>query len=250
MKTTMVVPALLLLFSVSSIAFSESNNQLTNEGNMDKYEQLFREKFIEVLELNGYPDGYDFSLSHVDVSRNNHYTVPRITGSLSYVGGTIYVPQGVQFESIYELTMILEKSGIEFSERDRGSALCYWAELAPESEADPQTERKVEYEPVRKGPYPGINYFQAELNALKESLEKFQPKIDINSRFNETFNLGDKTNGLMHKSPSIYQVSDDVVYMVFVYNPDSHVDFGFRIHYNIKSGEVLKTQALSPPSLI
>jgi len=82
---------------------------------MEKYETLFREKFLEVLAKNGYNDQYDFSLADVDVSLSDSYRVPRVTGSLSYTGN-VYIPQGVQFEGIYELSMILLEDEIEFVE--------------------------------------------------------------------------------------------------------------------------------------
>ena len=121
---------------------------------MTEYENLFREKFLETLGKNGYNNGYNFELASFSVQESTGYSVPRVVGVLSYEGDVVYIPQGVQFESIYELSMKLLEEGMEFSERDRGASLRYWAEPEDSEEAVV----------VKKGPYPGIGYFADELD--------------------------------------------------------------------------------------
>lgn len=204
---------------------------------MMQYESLFREKFLETLVKNGYNNGYDFELASVTVQESTGYSVPRVVGVLSYEGDVIYIPQDVQFESIYELSMKLLEGSMEFSERDRGASLRYWAD----------SEDSEETVIVKKGPYPGIGYFADELDAIQQSLLKHKPVLVIDERFNDKINLADV---VFEKSPNIYQVSEEVVQISFVYDASSQINFGFKFHYNLKSGAVSIVSRMSPPSFM
>ncbi|MBL4797923.1 MAG: hypothetical protein JKY50_10960 [Oleispira sp.] len=212
---------------------------------MMQYENLFREKFLETLGKNGYINGYDFELASVTVQESTGYSVPRVVGVLSYEGDVIYIPQGVQFESIYELSMKLLEGGMEFSERDRGASLRYWAE--PDYGSDYDSKDSEEAVIVKKGPYPGVGYFADELDAIQQSLLKHRPVLVIDERFNEKINLADV---VFEKSPNIYQVSEEVVQIAFVYDASSQINFGFKFHYNLKSGAVSIVSRMSPPSFM
>jgi len=233
-----------LAITIINIGHAESNGDFLDGNNIDmqmeKYEALFREKFLQALVRNGYNDSYDFKQAHIDVSLYSSYSVPRVTGSLSYTGNIIYIPQGEQFESIWELTMKLFEGEIEYSERDRGSALRYW----------PSPHEGEVAEPIKKGPYPGIKYFKSEIDAIEQSLSKHQPILVIDKHFSHEINLGSGPDAVMNKSPTIYQLTDDVVQLSFIHDPSSHVHFGFKFHYSLSSGEISNILSISPPSLM
>ena len=243
-KLTQSISTIVLLCCIATVGQTNSQNQILKESNMDKYEQLFRENFLKSLEKNGYNKGFDFDKANIDIGAIDGYNVPRITGSLSYTGHILYVPKGLEFERMYELSMILNPDGIEFKTRDRGTALHYWAADYP----DLPYQQGVTL--IKKGAYPGVQYFEDEIAVIEASLKKHQPVIKIHSFTQQSFNLGDELNGVMQRSPNFYQVSDDVVYMEFVYDAQSQIDFGFKIHYNLKTGEIINQRAMSPPSFM
>lgn len=238
----------MLLLSINTV-YSQTNNMIPTgskmEEKIEKFETIFRDKFLEILEKNGYHNGYNFELASIGVNlHNDYYNAAKITGTLSYNGPVIYIPKGLSFESLSEITQVFMPSGISFEERDRGSALHYWADDYP----DLAFQKGISL--IKKGPYPGIEYFTAEVAAIEASLKKHKPIIEIHSFTVQSFNLGDEKKGVMQRAPNFYQVSDDVVYMEFLYDPDSQIDFGFKIHYNIKTGEIINKIAMSPPMLM
>jgi hypothetical protein len=242
MKNNYIFIGLLsLFFNVASVSFADSSPVILAGKTMIQYENLFREKFLETLANNGYSNGYDFELADVTVEESTGYSVPRVVGVLSYQGNILYIPQGVQFESIYELSMKLLAGEMEFSERDRGAGIRYWAEPSTDS------EEREEAEVIKKGPYPGIDYFAGEIDAIKASLTKHRPVLVIDEHFNKQINLADV---VFEMSPNIYQISDDVVQISFVYDSSSQVDFGFKFHYSLSSGRISTMKRLSPPSLM
>jgi len=114
----------------------------------------------------------------------------------------------------------------------------------------PEPESTGLDEVIKKGPYPGIKYFSGELEAIEESLKKHLPILVIDERFSHEIKLGDGPDAVMNKSPTIYQVSEDVVHISFIYDPSSQVDFGFKFHYNLMSGEIFNIKRKSPPCLM
>ncbi len=260
MQKSFIYIILLCMFACTASLSNTINSQHILEGkDMEQYEHIFRKKFLAELANNGYNQGYDFNLADVTVEESKGYNVPRIIGVLSYEGNVIYIPQGVEFENIFELSMILSIEGIKFSSRDRGTPMHYLANPSDESDSNvelPSTDPFTNLQPikkdtiVRKGPYPGINYFTNEMAAIEKSFNKHKPVLVIDGRFKREINLASGHDAVLNKSPTIYQVSDNVIQIVFVYDASSQIDFGFKFHYDLNSGKVYNVRSLSPPALM
>lgn len=213
----------------------------------NKYEEKFKELFLQEIENNGYTNGFDFSLVTIQIRENKEFYWAGFESNRNI----FYIPRNKGFHLDFELYIYKENNKIV---RKDSTLMRFYPDSNLQEKVVKRSfferlfsNNQTEIEYLDKGPYPGQNYFKAELNALDRSLIKHKPVIEFNR---VKLGLEQGIALFQDRYTRIYQISDNILHIYFSVAEEVRSGCNVKFYYNVESGEVSALEFHCPRPLL